>query len=68
MSFSLILSVGRYGGFYTEIAHRTEIPGNVYRLCLGWISFDIFTPEIDEYLDQLGRKVFGQKWDEPTLN
>jgi hypothetical protein len=23
------------------------------RLCLGWVSFDIMTPELDVYLDNL---------------
>lgn len=38
---TLIISVGRYGGFYC----------NTSRLCLGWIAFTFFSGEFDDVLD-----------------
>jgi len=51
MSVSIVLSIGKYGGFYFRRTNGTMVK-NV-RLCLGWVSFDIMTPELDVYLDNL---------------
>jgi hypothetical protein len=60
MSFSIIISVGKYGGFYIAKSIRTEIPGYEIRICLGWIAVSLLNPEFDEYISQIGQFVFGK--------
>lgn len=66
MSFSIILSVGKYGGFYIAQSIRTTIPGYEKRICFGWIAISLFTPEFDEYINGLGQFVFGKEIWEAT--
>jgi hypothetical protein len=42
MSFSVIFSFGKYGGFY--LMNRECMK----RICLGWIAITLITPECDE--------------------
>ena len=42
MSFSLILSFGKYGGFYCYNGKSMK------RICLGWIALTLIIPEFDE--------------------
>lgn len=44
MSFSLIISVGPYGGFYLQ-------NGTIMKqICIGWISFILLIPEWGDHL------------------
>lgn len=47
MSFSIILSVGKYGGFYI---HNGDA---VKRICFGWIAITVIRPEFDEVFKQV---------------
>jgi len=62
MSFSIILSVGKYGGFNIRNSIRTEIPGYEKRICLGWIALSLLNPEWDNVLDLLMERVYGENW------
>lgn len=42
MSFSLILSVGKYGGFYLQNGEAMK------RICIGWFALTLIIPEFDE--------------------
>ena len=47
MSFSVMLSVGKYGGFYIT-------RGDVFkRVCLGFVAVTITVPEYDEIFNSL---------------
>ena len=41
MSFSFILSVGKYGGFYLQNGDAMK------RICIGWIALTAIVPEYD---------------------
>jgi hypothetical protein len=62
MSFSIILSVRKYGGFYILKSKRTEIPGYEVRICLGWIAVSLLNPEWDQVLDSLMERAYGERW------
>lgn len=49
MSFSIILSVGKYGGFYLQNGEAMK------RICLGWIAFTLIIPEFDESFEKIMR-------------
>jgi hypothetical protein len=42
MSFSIILSVGKYGGFYFTNGDAIK------RICVGWVAITVIIPEFDE--------------------
>jgi hypothetical protein len=46
---TLIISVGKYGGFYLE---RGRCP----RICLGWIAFTIWPEDFDFALEEIVKK------------
>jgi hypothetical protein len=50
MSFSIILSVGKYGGFYLQNGHAMK------RICLGWIAITAIVPEFDETFNKVMRQ------------
>ena len=50
MSFSIILSAGKYGGFYIQNGETMK------RLCLGWIAFTVIKPEFDETFNEVMNK------------
>jgi len=50
MSFSIILSVGKYGGFYLQNGHAMK------RICLGWIAITAIVPEFDETFYEVMRQ------------
>jgi hypothetical protein len=62
MSFSIIISVGKYGGFNYHKSNRTELPGYELRLCLGWIGISLLNPEWDQFLDSFMERVYGEHW------
>jgi len=41
MTFTI--TIGKYGGFYVSF-------GYVKRICLGWIAFDLYPFELEEFL------------------
>lgn len=47
MSFSIILSVGKYGGFYLQRGEAMK------RICLGWVAVTLITPEYDDRMTTL---------------
>ena len=47
MSFSIILSVGAYGGFY--IIRRDTFK----RICIGYLALTFIVPEFDEIINKL---------------
>lgn len=49
MSFSIIISVGKWGGIYWYW-------GVFKRLCLGWVALTLFTPEWDCVMNRLMEK------------
>lgn len=49
MSCSIILSIGKYGGFY--ITNGTALK----RICLGWIAITIVIPEFDDVFHEVMR-------------
>jgi hypothetical protein len=62
MSFSIIISVGKYGGFNLSNSVRKEIPGYEKRVCLGWIAVSVLSPEWDQFLDSFMDRVYGERW------
>ena len=44
VSFSLIISVGPWGGFYIQNGDAQK------RICLGWFAFTLIVPEYDEVM------------------
>jgi len=42
MSFSLIVSVGKYGGFYFLNGDTMK------KVCLGWVALYLIVPEYDD--------------------
>lgn len=46
MKFSLIFSVGKYGGFYIHW-------GYMKRICIGWFAFTIVPCDIDDLFNKL---------------
>jgi len=47
MSISIILSVGKYGGFYLQNGDAMK------RICLGWIAITAIVPEFDEVFNEI---------------
>ena len=58
MSFSIIISFGKWGGIYGKRNKLEWTEGSNTRLCLGYVALDILTPENDEYLNRIGRLFF----------
>ena len=52
--FSLIISFGKYGGFYLK-------KGYCIRLCLGWVALTYLPQDIDNFFD----KILNQPHDQP---
>jgi hypothetical protein len=57
MSFSIILSVGKYGGFYQSLFKKEGILGTEKRICLGWIAISLLTPEFDCFMGNIGKEL-----------
>jgi hypothetical protein len=57
MSFSIIVSVGKYGGFYQSIFKKGGILGAERRICLGWIALSLLTPEFDSFMGNIGKEL-----------
>lgn len=49
MSFSIIISVGKYGGIYLQNGYAMK------RVCLGWIAITAIVPEFDETFKEVMR-------------
>ena len=64
MSFTLMISVGRYGGFHNQLKGYHGKCGDERRIVLGWVAIGILTPEFDVYLDNIGREIYGLNWTE----
>lgn len=47
MSFSIILSVGKYGGFYIQNGFAMK------RICFGWVAITVIVPEFDETFNKV---------------
>lgn len=47
MSFSIILSIGKYGGFYIQNGNAMK------RLCFGFVALTIVVPEFDEIFHKI---------------
>lgn len=53
MSFSIILSVGKYGGFNLHTVRGKHTGGIERRICCGWVAVSLLTPEFDQFLDNI---------------
>jgi hypothetical protein len=62
MSFSIIISVGGYGGFYYSKGVAKPITGQERRICIGWVAISLLTPEFDKYLDNVMKQIVGKNW------